>query len=388
MSVAPADASDSVSGRMPDQLDVFRDTVRDFLERSVVPNREVWRRDGAVSRDVWSKAGDVGLLCASVPAEDGGRGGTFWHEAIIVEELARIGFLDLGIWIHNAIVAPYIERYAAPDRKRDWLGRMSTGELVGALALTEPGSGSDLQAICTTATPSGGGYLLNGRKTLISNGQVANLIVLGAKTDSSAVDGGLSLFVVEADRCTGVRRGRNLAKIGLHAQDTSELFFDDVFVEKDRLLGRVNRGFFQIMKQLPQERMVIAYQAVAVMEAAIAETTQYVRRRNAFGKSLAQFQNTRFVLATAKTEAAVARTFVEECIDRMIGGSLDITRSAMAKLWATEAEYRVVDACLQLFGGYGYLAEYPISRMWTDARAQRIYGGTSEIMREIIADSL
>jgi acyl-CoA dehydrogenase len=387
------------------QLDLktFRGTVREFVDRAIVPYRDEWRRQGFVSRDLWTQAGGAGLLCVSTPADVGGRGGTLWHEFVLIEELARVGFLDFGVWVHNTIVAPYIQRYAASHLKRAWLTSMAAGDLVGALALTEPGCGSDLQAMRTTASRVDGGYLLNGQKTLISNGRLGTLIVVGAKVTSNESSGGrsesatdatsdgrsdgLSLFVVETER-KGFRRGRTLAKVGLHAQDTSELFFDDVFVETDRLLGARNSGLLQLLMQLPRERLIIAMQAVAVMDAAIDETLRHVRQRRAFGRSVADFQHTRFALASAKTEAAVARAFVEDCTARVMAGLHETTITAMAKLWATEAAGRTVDACLQLFGGYGYLEESPIARMWLDARVQRIYGGTSEIMKEIIAESL
>jgi acyl-CoA dehydrogenase len=394
--ITPPDTQANTQANTQLDLKSFRGRVREFVDRAIVPYRDEWRRQGYVSRDLWTQAGRAGLLCVSTPADVGGRGGTLWHEFVLIEELAGVGFLDFGVWVHNTIVAPYIQRYAAAHLKRAWLTSMAAGDLIGALALTEPGCGSDLQAIRTMASPVDGGYLLNGQKTLISNGRLGTLIVVGAKVASNESGGrsesegrsdGLSLFVVEGER-KGFRRGRTLAKVGLHAQDTSELFFEDVFVETDRLLGARNSGLLQLLMQLPRERLIIAMQAVAVMDAAIDETLRHVRQRRAFGRSVADFQHTRFALASAKTEAAVARAFVEDCTARVMAGLHETTRTAMAKLWATEAAGRTVDACLQLFGGYGYLEESPIARMWLDARVQRIYGGTSEIMKEIIAESL
>jgi len=375
---------DTIAG---EELRLLRETAREFAVREVVPHRDTWRREGMVSRDVWKRAGELGLLCAAMPTQFGGGGTTYRHDAVIVEELARIGFTDFAVGLQSMVVAPYIESYGSEAQKRRWLPGLASGTSIGALALSEPGAGSDLKAMRTTAVQQGEGYRLSGQKTFVSNGQLADLVIVAAKSNQRGGGPGISLFVVETAEAEGFRRGRRLEKIGLHAQDTSEMFFDDVFVE-GQLLGRPNEGFDQLMQQLPQERMVIAISAVAVMEAAIDETLRYVRARRAFGRTLLEFQNTRFVLATAKTEAAIARTFLNDCLDRLIAGTLDGATAAMAKWWTTEKQCEVVDACLQLFGGYGFMAEYPIAHMWADARVQKIYGGTNEIMKELIARSL
>jgi acyl-CoA dehydrogenase len=369
-------------------LDAFRATVRRFIETEVMPHVPRWRKEGQVDRAAWRRAGAAGLLGVSLPEAYGGAGGDFRFEAVIIEEFARAGFSDFAIPLHNAVIAPYVLRYGTEAQRRHWLPRMASGEAIAAIAMTEPGAGSDLQAIRTRAVWDGEHYRLSGQKTFISNGQLADIVVVAAKTDPAARARGVSLFLVEADR-PGFRRGRALEKIGKHAQDTSELFFDDVLLPREALLGGVEgRGFAQLMEQLPQERLVIAVGAVASMEAALAETTTYVKTREAFGQKLIGFQNTRFVLAEAKTIARIGRVFVEDCIQRLIEGRLDVETAAMAKWWTTEMQGKVIDACLQLFGGYGYMAEYPIAHRYTDARIQRIYGGTNEIMKELIARAI
>ena len=371
------------------ELTLFRETVRRFFAAEVVPHIAAWRKAGMVAREAWRRAGAAGLLCASMPAEFGGGGGDFRHEAILIEELAAIGFGDFAISLHNAIIAPYLLHYGTEAQKRRWLPRMAQGEMIAAIAMTEPDAGSDLQGIRTTARRVGDGYVINGQKTFISNGQLADLVIVAAKTRADAGAKGISLLAVETAGAHGFRRGRNLEKIGKHAQDTSELFFDDVVVPAENLLGgEPDRGFVQLMQQLPQERLVIAVGAVAAMEAAVTETIAHAKTRRAFGKSLFEFQNTRFVLAEAKTTAEVARAFLEECITRLLAGTLDVATAAMAKYWTTEMQGKVIDACLQIFGGYGYMAEYPIAHRFTDARVQRIYGGSNEIMKELIARSL
>lgn len=371
-----------------EELSLFRTMARRYCEREVVPHRERWRREKRVDIAAWREAGRAGLLCASMPEAYGG-GGDFRHEAIIAEELARVGFLDFGIPLHNAILSPYILHYGSEEQKRNWLPRLATGELIGAIAMTEPGTGSDLQAIRTSARATDGGYVLNGQKTFITNGQNANLICVAAKTDPAAGGKGVSLFMVETDRVEGFRRGRNLDKIGLKGQDTSELFFDDVALAADSLLGPAsNCGFQQLMQQLPQERLLIAVQAVASIEVALDETIRYVKERTAFGQRIIDFQNTQFVLATVKSEATIARVFVDHCVGELLAGRLDAVKAAMAKWWTTDKQGELIDQCLQLFGGYGVMEEYAISRMWTDARVQRIYGGTNEIMKYVIARSL
>lgn len=371
------------------ELTLFRETVRRFFAAEVVPHITAWRKAGMVAREAWRRAGAAGLLCASMPAEFGGGGGDFRHEAILIEELAAIGFGDFAISLHNAIIAPYLLHYGTETQKHRWLPRMASGDMVAAIAMTEPDAGSDLQAIRTTARRVGDTYVLNGQKTFISNGQLADLVIVAAKTRIDAGAKGISLIAVETQDAPGFRRGRNLEKIGKHAQDTSELFFDDVVVPAENLLGgEPDRGFAQLMQQLPQERLVIAVGAVAAMEAALAETIAYVRSRRAFGKTLMEFQNTRFVLAEAKTTTQVARVFVDDCIARLLAGTLDVGTAAMAKYWTSEMQGKVIDSCLQLFGGYGFMAEYPIAQRYTDARVQRIYGGSNEIMKELIARGL
>jgi acyl-CoA dehydrogenase len=337
---------------------------------------------------LWTKAGELGLLGLSIPEEYGGGGGDFRHEAVLYQEQTRCGDSAWGIAVHNGIVAHYLLHYAEGSRKERWLAKMISGEWVGAIAMTEPGTGSDLQSITTRAVRDGDSYLLNGAKTFITNGYWADLVVVAAKTDPDAGARGISLFAVEADSA-GFRRGRVLDKIGMSGQDTAELFFDDVRVPAEHLLGgEEGQGFVQMMRQLPQERLIIAVTAVAAMETALEQTLEYTKTRTAFSRPLSSFQNTKFVLADAATEVAVARAFLDECIAAHVAGELDVQRAAMAKLWCSERANKVVDACLQLFGGYGYMKEYPIARAWADVRVSRIFGGTSEIMKEIIARTL
>jgi acyl-CoA dehydrogenase len=372
-----------------EELTIFRDATRKFIEREIVPHAARWREQGVVDRDLWLKAGGAGLLCAGISAEYGGAGGNFRHEAVIIDELARANFADFGEPLHSAIVAPYILHYGSEEQRRRWLPKLATGELIGAIAMTEPGAGSDLQAVSTTAKLDGNSYVINGQKVFITNGQLANFIIVVAKTDPAAGGKGISLLIVETDEVEGFRRGRNLAKVGFKAQDTSELFFDDVRIPTSNLLGpEPNKGFVQLMEQLPQERLIIAVQAAGAMETAIRLATEYVKERKAFGKTIFDFQNTRFKLAEAATEAKVARVFVDFCIEELVAGRLDVVTAAMSKWWTTEKQCQIVDECLQLFGGYGYMSEYPISTMWTDARVQKIYGGTNEIMKELISRSL
>lgn len=370
------------------ELTLFRDSFRNFCEREVVPHRDQWREEGMVSHAVWRKAGDAGFLLASCPAEMGGSGGDYRHEVIIMEELARIGFLDFNIHLHNAIVGPYLYHYATPDQVERWIPRLLTGELIGAIAMSEPGAGSDLKSIRTTARRDGDDYVISGQKTFISNGQLSNFIIVACRTDDAEGGKGISLIAVETDEATGFRRGRKLNKLGLRAQDTSELFFDDVRAPAGNLIGETGKGFVHMMRQLPQERLTIAVQGVAAMETALEATLVYVKERQAFGKRIFDFQNTRFVLANAKTETEVARVFVDHCIEKLLAGELDAVKAAMSKLWVTDRQTHLIDECLQLFGGYGYTLDYPISRMWADARIQKIYGGTNEIMKEIISRSL
>jgi acyl-CoA dehydrogenase len=373
------------------ELDLFRANVRRFLAEEVAPNADAWRTRGYIDRDLWRKAGALGLLCASVSEEYGGGGGNFRHEAVIIEELARIAFPDFSIPLQNVILAPYFVQYGTEQQKRRWLPRMASGDLVAALAMSEPGAGSDVRAIRTHARREGDDYVVNGQKTFITHGHTSDLICLAVKTDTSEGNGvrGFSLLVIEADKTAGFRRGRRLDKIGLKAQDTAELFFDDARVPVDNLLGGIEgRGFYQLMEQLAKERVNIAMQALALSEAALAETIAYVKQREVFGKRLFDLQNTRMVLAEAKTATSVTRAFVESCIDRLISGTLDPETAAMAKWWATEKQCEIIDNCLQLHGGNGYMLEYPIARMWTDGRIQKIWGGSNEVMKELIARAL
>jgi acyl-CoA dehydrogenase len=365
------------------------DMAERFMAEEIAPNYDAYEKAEIVERAAWEKAGASGLLCASMPEEYGGAGGTYAHESAIIDAVGHVGVDGFGIVLHNAIVAPYILHYGSEEQKRRWLPRLATGELIGAIAMTEPGAGSDLQGVRTRAEKSGNRYAINGSKTFITNGQNANLIVVVTKTDPSLGARGTSLIVVETDEVEGFERGRNLDKIGLKANDTSELFFNDVRVPTSNLLGaEEGRGFAQLMEQLPQERLLIGGQAIAMAERALAVTIDYVRERRAFGKAILEFQNTQFKLAELKTEASVGRVFYNDCVARHLAGGLDATTASMAKYWLSDLQGKIVDECLQLFGGYGYMNEYPIARMFRDARVQRIYGGTNEIMKLLIARSL
>lgn len=368
---------------------MLQDMARKWLEAEVAPHYADYEKAEIVPRELWEKAGAAGLLCASMPEEYGGAGGTYAHESAIVEALGHLGVDGFGIGLHSIIVAPYILHYGSEEQKRKWLPKLATGELIGAIAMTEPGAGSDLQGVRTSAVRDGNHYKINGSKTFITNGQLANLIVVVTKTDPTAGARGVSLIVVETDEVEGFERGRNLDKVGGKANDTSELFFNDVRVPTANLLGaQEGQGFYQLMQQLPQERLQIGAQAIAMVERALAVTIDYVKERKAFGKAVIEFQNTQFKLAELKTEAIVGRTFYDWCTGEHLQGRLTPELASMAKLWLTELQGRVVDECLQLFGGYGYMNEYPIARMFRDARVQRIYGGTSEVMKLLIARSL
>ena len=371
-----------------EEHEMLRDGAARFLESKFVPELERWISEGMVDREAWVQAGEAGLLCASVPEEYGGPGGTFAHEAVIIEELEYAGIgLNFTNAVHSTIVAHYILNYGSEEQKQRWLPKMVTGELVGAIAMSEPGTGSDLQAVKTTAERDGDDWIINGQKTFISNGQLCDLVVVVCKTAKDQGAKGISLFVVECDS-EGFTRGSNFSKIGIKASDTSELFFDNVRVPASSLLGEEGSGFVQMMQQLPQERLCLAVGAVAAMEKAVKLTTEYVKERKAFGAPLIKLQNTRFVLAECKTEATVARVFLDECIQRHLHGKLDNETASMAKWWLTERQNVNISKCLQLFGGYGYMTEYPISRMFTDARVQMIFGGANEIMKEIIGRGL
>ncbi|WP_155763677.1 acyl-CoA dehydrogenase family protein [Mycobacterium asiaticum] len=376
------------SAWMTEELDGLRELIRDFLAKEVVPNTDKFIEQHHVDRDLWNKAGELGLLCMSIPEEYGGGGGTFAHEAVLIEEQARVADTSWGVSLHNTIVAHYLLAYGTEEQKQKWLPRMASGEVVGAIAMTEPGTGSDLQNVKTKAIRDNDEYVVNGSKTFITNGAQADLIIVVVKTAVHEAASGISLVLVEADR-PGFRRGRVLDKIGQKGQDTSELFFDDVRIPTTNLLGDTEgQGFIQLMQQLPQERLIIAVGSVAGMESAVAQTIAYTKSRHAFGKPIFSFQNTKFKLAEAATETTIARVFLDDCITKHLRGELDIPTVAMAKWWTTERAMGVADQCLQLHGGYGYMTEYPIARMWADNRVQLIYAGTNEIMKEIIARTL
>jgi len=374
---------------MTEDVVLLEDQVRRFIAAEFVPHLEKWHDQHFYPREVWTEAGEAGLLCASMPEEYGGAGGSFAHEAVIDREYSLAGFDTFGAPLHSGIVAPYILNYGTEDQKRRWLPKLATGELIGAIAMSEPGTGSDLQGVRTTAKKSGNGYVLNGSKTFITNGQHANLIIVVAKTDSKQGAKGVSLMVVETADAQGFRRGRKLKKLGMDSADTSELFFEDVSLPAESLLGiEEGQGFYQLMKELPQERLIVSVHAVAMIERALALTIDYVKQRQAFGKKIVEFQNTQFVLAECKSEATVAKVFLDHCIERHVKGELDTVTASMAKYWLSDLVGKIIDRCLQLFGGYGYMDEYPISRLYRDARVMRIYAGTNEIMKLMIARSL
>ncbi|MFN3736872.1 acyl-CoA dehydrogenase family protein [Hydrogenophaga sp.] len=373
-------------------IEQYRDTVVRFIDDHMQPDDEAARQRGHVGHELWRRAGEAGLLCTDIPEEWGGAGGDFRHEAVFYEEMSRRSLTGMNASVHS-IVAHYLLNHGTEAQKQRYLPRMARGELVGAIAMTEPGTGSDLQGIRTRAerTEREGrkGYLINGAKTFISNGFLAGLVLVVAKTDPAQGAKGTSILIVDTQDCPGFRVGRLLDKMGLKAQDTSELFFDDVWVGEEQLLGgREGQGFFQLMADLPYERLIIGVTALAAMEGAYEATLAYVRDRKAFGQPIADFQNTKFKLAEIATEIQVGRAFIDRCVERLVRGELDTATASMAKLWGSEAQGRVVDACVQLFGGYGYMNEYLVARLYTDARIQRIYGGTSEIMKEVISRAM
>ncbi|MFZ2511616.1 MAG: acyl-CoA dehydrogenase family protein [Gordonia sp. (in: high G+C Gram-positive bacteria)] len=371
-----------------EELTALREMARAFLAKEVVPNVERYREQHHVDRDLWTKAGEVGLLCMSIPQEYGGGGGTFAHEAVLIEEQTRTADSSWGVSLHNGIIAHYILGYGTEDQKKAWLPKLASGEWVGAIAMTEPGTGSDLQSITTKAVKDGDDYVIDGNKTFITNGGQADVVITVVKTDAGAGAKGISLVVVETDR-EGFSRGRILDKVGMKGQDTAELNYTGVRVPQSNLLGDAEGlGFVQLMQQLPQERLIIAVGAVAGMETALEQTVAYTKDRTAFGRPIFGFQNTKFKLAEVATEAHIARVFLDDCLAKHLRGELDIPTVAMAKWWTTEKAMEIADTCLQLFGGYGYMNEYPIARMWADARVQMIYGGTNEIMKEVISRSL
>jgi acyl-CoA dehydrogenase len=374
---------------MTEDVVLLEEQARRFMQSEFTPHLERWNQQGMYERETWTKAGAAGLLCAAMPEQYGGAGGTFAHEAVINRELSLCGFDSFGAPLHSGIVAPYILHYGTEEQKQRWLPRLATGELVGAIAMTEPGTGSDLQGVRTTAKRSGNGYVLNGAKTFITNGQHADLIIVVAKTDPTEKAKGVSLMVVETAEAAGFRRGRKLKKLGLDAADTSELFFEDVALPASSLLGsEEGQGFVQLMRELPQERLIVAIHAMAMMERALDLTIAYTKERQAFGRKVIEFQNTQFVLAECKTEATVAKVFLDHCVAQHLEGKLDTATASMAKYWHTDLLGKITDRCLQLFGGYGYMDEYPISRLYRDARVMRIYAGTNEIMKLLIARGL
>lgn len=375
---------------MSSEIELFRDNVVRFLKENVEPHYEKWEREGKFPKELYLQMGENGLLCVDVPEQYGGIGGEFAYSMVVLEEVSRMGFLALAsnLSVHSDIAAPYILHLGSEEQKQKYLPKMVSGECIGAIGMSEPAAGSDLQGIKTTALPDGkGGYLINGSKTFITNGQNAGVVILATKTDPKAGAKGTTLFTFDTS-LPGFKRGRNLEKIGQHSADTSELFFDNVPVAANEVLGRIGGGFGHLIDELPRERLALAVTAVAHAQGALEKTIEYVTTRKAFGTSIASFQNTRFELAKIKTDIEVHRAYVEKCTRMYAEGKMDVASAAMIKLSTTEMEGRVTDACLQLFGGYGYMAEYPISRFWTDARIQRIYGGTSEIMKEVIARTL
>jgi len=370
-----------------EEHELFRDSVKRFVEKEIAPHHAQWEKDGQVSREVWLAAGEQGFLGCSVPEEYGGPGADFLYTTVLLEELAGAGFTGPGFHLHSEIVIPYILQYGTEEQKKSWLPKMVTGECIGAIAMTEPGAGSDLQGIKTQAVRDGNELVVNGQKVFITNGQMADLVIVACKTDPTLGAKGISLVVVERGR-EGFARGRNLEKIGWHAQDTSELFFDHVRVPPENLLGAEGRGFIQLVEQLPQERLIVAIRCCAITESALDWTVEYTNERQAFGRTIADFQNTRFKLAEIKSNALMLRIFVDKCIELLMKGELSAEDAAVAKLRASEIMSDTLDECLQLFGGYGYMWEYPIARAWADNRFARIAGGSSEIMKEIIGRSV
>ena len=367
-----------------EEHNIFRESVRRFMEREVVPHHAQWEKDGIVPRELWLKAGAEGLLCCTVPEDYGGLGLDYLFDVVVFEELWRVGASGPGFLIHTDLVATYILSFGTEEQKRKWLPKMVRGEAIGSLGMTEPHAGSDLKAIRTRATRDGDDFVINGQKVFISNGQLCDILVLATKTDGTAGAKGITLFLVEGDR-PGFRRGRNLEKLGMHAQDTSELFFDNVRVPATNILGSEGRGFAHMMTKLAQERLAQAVRSALVTETIIEWTVDYTSQREAFGKTIADFQNTQFKLAELQTEATVARVFTDKCIDLFMQGKLDPVEAAMAKMFTANLHCKAADECLQLFGGWGYMWEFPIARAYADARVIKIAGGSIEIMKTIIA---
>jgi long-chain-acyl-CoA dehydrogenase len=380
--------NDHVSPWMDEDLAIFRDSAVRFLDTEMVPNEAQWRKQQNVGKDIWRKAGAMGFLCTDVPAEYGGGGGDFRHEAVLYEELARRGLSGFGQGVHS-ICAHYLVNHGTEEQKRRFLPRLARGELIGAIGMTEPGAGSDLQGLKTRAVRDGEDYLVNGSKIFITNGYLSGLIALVVKTQPGAGAKGTSILMVETADLEGFRVGRILDKMGMKSQDTAELFFENVRVPAANLLGGAEgQGFYQLMGDLPYERAVIAVAAVGAMEGALAATIKYVKERKAFGKTIAEFQNTKFKLAEIATKTRISRIFLDDCIVKVVAGTLDTVTASMAKFWTTDTQQEVLDECVQLHGGYGYMNEYLVCRLFADSRVQRIYGGTNEIMKELISRAL
>ena len=369
-----------------EELDIFRDMVKKALQKEIAPYHGDWEKAGILPRDMWNTLGNAGLLCVDLPVDYGGSGVTFRFSQLILEEIARLGFVGLAgsVAIQSDIVAQYILHIGSDEQKHQWLPGMCSGEVVTAIAMTEPGAGSDLQGMRTTAIAEGDDFIINGSKTFITNGVNADMVVVAAKTNPKAGGKGISLFLVDT-RLPGFKKGKALDKIGQHAGDTAELFFEDLRVPSNALLGQLNHGFFYLIQELPRERLAIGSSAVAAAEGALEWTVEYVNQRKAFNKRLSEFQNTRFKLAELKTEIEINKAYLNQCVGLYEAGKMDVATAATVKLATTEMQCKVMDECLQLFGGYGYMAEYPIARAFVDARVQKIYAGTSEIMKEVIA---
>ena len=372
-----------------EEHDLLRKHATAFFAKECTPNQERWADQHQVDRDFWNKAGAAGLLCPELPEQYGGGGGNFGHEAVVSNELSLTGDTAFGYGVHSTICAHYLAAFGTEEQKERWLPSVISGDAVLAIAMTEPGTGSDLQAVRTTAVVDGNDYVINGSKTFISNGTHCDLLIIVAKTDSTQGAKGISLIVAETNGLDGFERGRVLKKIGQHGQDTRELFFTDMRVPVANLLGGVEgQGFYQLMRQLPRERLSIALNGVAMAEAAVIEAIRYAKDRQAFKQPILDFQNTRFVLAECKADVLAGKTLIDYCIQSYIDGTLDAAGASIAKMWATDMQCRVIDKCLQIFGGYGYMEEYPIARMYSAARVQKIYGGTNEIMKELIGRTL
>ena len=373
-----------------EEISIFADAVGKFYEKHVPEKRVLkWREDGQVEREFWREAGEAGLLGVSVPEEYGGHGGDFRHDLVVIDQQSKKGVEGFAASLHNVIILPYLVRHGTEEQKKKYLPRLVSGDLVSAIAMTEPGVGSDLQSITTTALKDGNGYRINGSKTYISNGQIADFVIVVAKTDPNERHKGISLVLLETEGAEGFQRGKKLDKIGLDAQDTSELFFDDVFVPGDAILGgEEGKGFYQLMGELPQERLIIAVQAMEGIERALNVTLDFVKERKAFGQTIWDLQNTQFTLADLKARGTAARVFVNDCIAKLLEGKLDVATASMAKYWLTELQSEVVDKCLQLHGGSGYINDYAIARLYRDTRIARIFGGSNEIMKMLIARSM